>query len=292
MTGTLVIWNPTAGAGRAEDVDKRRDELRALLLEHGIDAEVVASRSEDEAVERVDAAVRAGRRTIVAAGGDGTVRAVALRLLGRDVALGILPMGTAMNVARSLDIPLELPPAAEVLRTGAVRSIDVAQVRGETFLEIASIGAAAELLAGGREANEGRIGRALDLLREGLRHRRTRVRLQLDGREIRGRAPSIAVANGRFTGRGLELVPEAALDDGLLDVLVFEGFGGLELLVHLARLLLGSAHDRRIRRYRAANVDVSTHRPLRIRIDSGVVGTTPAVFTTRPRSLRVIAPTR
>jgi YegS/Rv2252/BmrU family lipid kinase len=292
MTATLVIWNPTAGGGAAEDLDKRRDELRALLLEHGIDAEVVASRSEAEAVERVDAAVRDGHRTIVAAGGDGTVRTVALRLLGRDVALGILPMGTAMNVARSLDIPLEVPLAAEVLRTGAVRTIDVAQVRGETFLEIASIGAAAELLAGGREAKEGRIDRALDLLRQGVRHPRTRIRLKLDGREIRGRAPSIAIANGRFTGRGLELVPEAALDDGLLDVLVFEGFGGLELLVHLARLLLGRAHDRRIRRYRAATVDVTTHRPLPIRIDSGVIGPTPAVFTTRPRSLRVIAPPR
>jgi len=292
MAGTLVIWNPTAGGGRAEDRDKRRDELRELLLERGIEAEIFVSPSEDEAVERVDTAVRDGHRTIVAAGGDGTVRAVALRLLDRDVALGILPMGTAMNVARSLDIPLELPLAADLLRGCEPRSIDVAQVRGETFLEVASIGAAAELLAGGREANEGRIGPALDLLRQGIRNRRTRIRLKLDGREIHGRAPSIAIANGRFTGRGLELVPEAALDDGRLDVLVFEGFGGLELLVHLARLLLGRAKDRRIRRYRATTVDVVTHRPLPIRIDSGVVGTTPAVFTTRPRCLRVIAPAR
>src|SRR4029079_798963 len=130
-------------------------------------------------------------------------------------------------------------------------------------------GAAAELLAGGREANEGRIGPALDLLRQGIRNRRTRIRLQLDGREIHGRAPSIAIANGRFTGRGLELVPEAALDDGRLDVLVFEGFAVLALFVHLARLWFGRAKDRRIRRYRATTVDVVTHRPLPIRIDSG-----------------------
>jgi diacylglycerol kinase (ATP) len=292
MAGTLVIWNPTAGGGHADDVDERRDALRRMLLEQGIEADVFISESEGAAAERIDAAIRDGHRTVVAAGGDGTVRSVALRLLDRNVALGILPMGTAMNVARSLDIPLELPAAAEAFRTGYERSIDVAQVRGETFLEIASIGAAAELLAGGREAKKGRIGRAIDLLRQGVRNQRTRIRLTLDGQEIRGRAPSIAVANGRFTGRGLELVPEADLDDGRLDVLVFEGFGGLELLLHLARLLLGRANDRRIRRYRAASVAVITHRPLPIRIDSGVVGTTPAVFTTRPRSLRVIAPMR
>jgi YegS/Rv2252/BmrU family lipid kinase len=292
MAGPLVIWNPTAGGGGTEDVDKRREELRALLVEHGVDAEIFASESEREGVERVDAALRDGHRTIVAAGGDGTVRAVAVRLLDRDAVLGILPMGTAMNVARSLDIPLELPQAADVLRAGSQRRIDVGQVRGETFLEVASIGASAELLAGSREAKEGRIGRAIELLRQGVRHRRTRVRLKLDGREVQGRAPAIAVANGRFTGRGLELVPQAALDDGRLDVLVFEGFGGVELLVHLARLLLGRANDRRIRRYRAATVEVRTHRPLPIRIDSGVVGTTPAVFSTRLRALRVIAPAR
>jgi diacylglycerol kinase (ATP) len=286
----LVIWNPTAGGGSDDDLEQRRDQLQRALLDAGVDAELFASSSEADADERVASAIRDGQRTIVAAGGDGTVRKVAVQLLDRDVTLGILPMGTAMNVARSLKIPLELASAAKILRTGEERSVDVGEVRGEVFLEIASIGAAAELLAGGREAKEGRVGRAIQLLRQALRHRRTRIRLQLDGREVRGRAPSIAVANGRFTGRGLELVPDAILDDGRFDVLVFEGFGGLDLLVHLARLLLGRAQDARIRRYRAATVHVSTHRPLQLRIDSGVRGTTPVAFRTRARSLRVIAP--
>jgi diacylglycerol kinase family enzyme len=73
---------------------------------------------------------------------------------------------------------------------------------------------------------------------------------------------------------------------------IFEGFGAFELLFHLARLLLGRATDRRIRRFRAATVRVRSHRPLPIRIDSGVRGTTPAVFTTRAGVLRVIAPAR
>jgi diacylglycerol kinase (ATP) len=290
VRSTLVIWNPTAGGGSNDDLEKRRDELRRALLDAGIDADVFASASEADAKQRVVSAIRDGHRMIVAAGGDGTVRAVAVQLLDREVALGILPMGTAMNVARSLGIPLELGAAAAVLRTGEERRVDVGEVHDEVFLEIASIGAAAEVLAGGREAQEGRIRRALELLRQVLRHRRTRIRLQLDGREVRGRAPSIAVANGGFTGRGLELVPEAVLDDGRFDVLVFEGFGGLDLLLHLARLLLGRAHDPRIRRYRAANVHVSTSRPLQLRIDSGLRGTTPVAFTTRPRCLRVIAP--
>jgi diacylglycerol kinase (ATP) len=286
---TLVIWNPDAG-GDGGEVEQRRDELRAALARHGIDAEIFESQSESDARRRVQQGLLERVPTIVAAGGDGTVRSIAFQLLGQDVALGILPGGTAMNVARSLGIPLELDAAAAVLAAGHVRRMDIGEVRGQPFLEIASIGLGAEVLAGATHVSEGRFRAALGLLRSGLRNRRTRVRLQLDGREVRTRALSIAVANGRFTGRGMELAPEASLDDGRFDVLVFEGFGPLGLGAHLARVLLGRPHDERISRYTASTVRVSTHRPLPIRVDSQDVGITPASLVTRRAGLRVIAP--
>jgi YegS/Rv2252/BmrU family lipid kinase len=286
----LVIWNSGAGGGSDDDRDQRRDELQAALTKHGIDAELFESDSEEDTEHRISEAIDEGVTTIIAAGGDGTVRSVAFQLLGSKVALGILPLGTAMNVANSLGIPLELDGAAEVLAAGNVRAIDVGEVRGTPFLEIASIGLGAEVLAGATHVSEGRVHVAFDLLRTAIRYRRTRVRLQLDGREVRTRALSIAVANGRYTGRGMDLAPDAKLDDGRLDVLVFEGFGGLGLAWHLARVLLGRRHDDRIRRYRAATVRISTHRPLPVRVDSQDLGSTPVTVMTRTTTLRVVAP--
>lgn len=288
----LVIWNPGAGGGETdgESAVERRATIEAALKSNRLDAELYQSTSETDTERRLDAALEEGVSTIVAAGGDGTVRSIAFRLLDRDVALGILPLGTAMNVARSLDIPLDLEAAVEVLATGEARRIDVGEARGRPFLEVASIGLGAEVLAGATDAKEGRLRRAFDSLGRAIRYPRTRVRLQLDGREVRGRAPSIAVANGRFTGRGLELVPGASLDDGRFDIYLYEGFGPLQLAAHLARVLVGRPHDPRIRRYRASTVRISTHRPLPVRLDSQDVGTTPVELVTRPGALTVIAP--
>jgi YegS/Rv2252/BmrU family lipid kinase len=289
---TLIIWNPGAGGGGtdAHEVAEGRSSIETTLAKHGIDAELYESASEADTDRRVEAALATGVRSIVAAGGDGTVRSVAFRLLGTETALGVLPLGTAMNVARSLGIPLDLDGAAAVLASGNTRSIDVGEARGRPFLEVASIGLGAEVLEGATDVGEGRVREALAILRRAVRSPRTRVRMQLDGREVRGRAPSIAVANGPFTGRGLELAPQARIGDGRFDVLLFEGFGPWQLGLHLVRVLLGRPHDARIRRYRAATVRISSHRPLPVRLDSQDVGSTPVEIVTRPGALTVIAP--
>lgn len=286
----IVIWNPTAGGGTDDDVDERRATLERTLADHGIQAELHQSESEADTDRRVDDAVQEGRRPIIAAGGDGTVRSIAFKLLGTDVPLGILPLGTAMNVANSLGIPLDLDGAAAVLATGAERSIDVGEVRGRPFLEIASIGLGAEVLRKATHVGEGRLHAAVELLRTTLRSRRTRVRLQLDGREVRSRALMVAVANGMYTGRAIGLAPKARLDDGKFDVLLYEGFGAASLAAHLFRVLLGRPHDERIRHYRAASVRISSRRPLPVRVDSHDLGTTPVELVSRRGALRVIAP--
>lgn len=285
----LIIWNPEAGGG-GDDLDERRNKIWVALRGAGIDAEIFESRSESESERRIDRALAEGVGAIVAAGGDGTVRSVAFRILDHDVPLGILPMGTAMNIARSLGIPLELEAAAKVLTGGPVRAIDVGVVRGQPFLEIASIGLGAEVLAGAAHVDEGRLPAALHTLRTALRYRRTRVRLRLDGREVRGSALMLTVANGPYTGRAINLAPKARIDDGKFDVLFYQGFGAFGLAAHLARVLLGWPHDERIRHYRAAKVHVGTHRPLPIRLDSQDLGTTPVELITRPGALRLFAP--
>jgi diacylglycerol kinase (ATP) len=289
---TLVIWNPGAGGASNDDQSaERRAEIEAALRANGIDAELYQSDSEADTARRVETALADGTSTIVAAGGDGTVRSIAFQLIDRKAALGILPLGTAMNVARSLDIPLDVDGAAAVLAGGHVRAIDVGEVGGRAFLEVASIGQGAEVLQGATEAKEGRLRRALAILKRAMDHPRTRVRLQIDGREVRGRATSIAVANGRFTGRAVELAPEASIDDGRFDVLVDEGSGRIRLLADIARVLIDRMQNPAVRRYRGSVVRVSTHRPLAVRADSHDIGATPVELKVRSRALRVLAPT-
>lgn len=283
----LVILNARAGGG---DQDGVADQVREGLRARGVEAEIFDSSSEEATKRRVGEALAEPRQfdAIVAAGGDHTVRSVAFELLETEMPLGILPLGTAMNIARTLDLPLELEPALDVLAHGEPRPIDVGYVGDQPFLEIATIGLAAELLDDATAVSEGRLNAARALLGRFVRHRRTRVWLDLDGRPVMHRVVSLAIANGRFTGRALEVAPDARLDDGLLDVICYLGFGPLEVLRELAKVALGLGRGSRTVTYRARRVAIRSHHPLPVRADSNHIGTTPTIAATRPRSILVI----
>ncbi|NJD29723.1 MAG: lipid kinase, partial [Chloroflexi bacterium] len=170
MRRMLVIWNGQAGGGDADGQSLVRDRL----AEHGIEVEIFESTSEADARDRVRRALGDGLAAIVAAGGDGTVRPIALELVGGDTPLGILPLGTAMNAARALELPLELEPAIDVLATGRPRPIDVGVANGTPFLEVASIGLTADVLAGATAADAGRWRAGFELVRRAWRQPRTR----------------------------------------------------------------------------------------------------------------------
>lgn len=289
----LVIFNPNAGkkAGLSTNTTDEAD-LRRALADYRLDAEVFVSPDQDAAVRRVRAAVAEGYDVVAAAGGDGTVHCVAFELRGTSTALGILPAGTAMNVARSLGIPRELDAAAQLLGSDEVRAIDVGWARDRPFLEMASIGLNAEVLEIAEKAEGGRLRAVLRLIREAVNSRPTRVLLELDGREIRTRALGLAVAVGPYAGVGITVAPEARLDDGKLDVVVFEGFRRLELIRHLIAAAGGRRAKRRVTTHRATQVHVATRRPLSIRIDSADAGMTPIELRVKPGHLRVVAPSR
>ncbi len=163
-------------------------------------------------------------------------------------------------------------------------------MRDQPFLEVATIGLAADMLADATRVSEGRLRSAIDLLWRAIRHRRTRIWLDLDGGQVRHRAVSVAIANGGFTGRALEAAPDAQIDDGQLDVVCFLGYGPLEVLKEFVRLTLGIGSGTTTATYRAARVRIRSHHPLPVRADSQELGATPVDLTTRPRALRVIGP--
>ncbi len=289
----LVVFNPNAGrkAGLPTNTTDETD-LRRAFADHHLDGDVFVSPDQAGATERVRTAVAEGYDVVAAAGGDGTVRSVAFELLGTSTALGILPAGTAMNVARSLGIPRDLDAAAGLLGSGEIRATDVGWARDRPFLEMASIGLNAEVLEIAEKAEGGRLGEVVRLIREAIRSRPTRILLELDGGEIRTRALGLAVAVGPYAGVGIPVAPEARLDDGKLDVVVFDGSRRLELVRHLVAATGERRPERRVRTHRAARVRVASRRPLSIRIDSADAGTTPIDLTVKCGHLRVVAPPR
>jgi diacylglycerol kinase (ATP) len=251
---------------------------------------VVPTGSEEEAKEAVAREVAGGADLIVAAGGDGTVGLIGTELVGSDVALGILPLGSVMNICRMLGVPRELPGAAAAIAQRHVESIDVGEANGQLFYETASVGIQAAVFRHTQEFENGDWGSVFRAVREAFRYNPARVTLTLDGeREVATRALMVTISNAPYIGVAMTVAPDARLDDGQFDVVVWEHFSKRELLRHLASIAFGRRrYSPHISTHRAARVTVVGHRPLPSRADSHDLGTTPLECLMHPQALRVV----
>lgn len=288
----VVIRNASAGSKGGIPTNGITDaQLDAVLATLGCPLEVVVSGSEDEARQATRAAVAAGCDMVVAAGGDGTAGTIAAELLGTRTALGILPLGSVMNIARSLGLPRELEAATAVLAGGHVRTIDVGDAGDRPFFEAASIGLNAALFREAQRFDDGDWSSVIRTIWVAIRYRPARIELELDDQVVRTRALMVTVANGPYTGVGMRVAPDARLDDGCFDVRVFRGFSKFELLRHLAGIAFGRyRYAPHVSTYRSRRVRATSASPLPARADAVDLGTTPVEFVVRPAALRVVVP--
>jgi YegS/Rv2252/BmrU family lipid kinase len=299
-----VILNPNAGRKVGLPVNRGldRDGVARLLAAAGVRAQIHETAGAGDAIELVREAARQDPQApVIAAGGDGTLRVVARTLmdLGRSEPaavppIGIMPLGSVMNVSRSLGIPREPEAAARVLAEGHVRTIDAGEVVGwGAFFEGVGVGIHAELLSAGASLDAGDRRATVRSVWRAVRYRPARLTLELDdARVISTRTLVTSVSNGPFAGVGFTIAPQARLDDGLFDVRVFERFSRWELLRHFLAIANGRrTYEPRVRTYRSASVRITSGRPLRVRADGEEAGWTPVELRVRPAALRVIAPT-
>lgn len=210
----------------------------------GIELEVRRTEAAGHAVELAREAAAAGYERVLAVGGDGTANEVATGLLGTQTALGLLPVGSGNGLARALGLPLEPEAALRTLLTSPVRAMDVGFVNGRPFLNVAGIGFDAAV---GRDFHEwglrgGRRGLWSYLrlgLKRGLRYRPESYRVETESGRFEGRAFAITFANGVQYGNGAVVAPGSRLDDGVFDVVVFEGASILAVLLATPLLFLG-----------------------------------------------------
>jgi len=291
----IAIINAAAGG---TDDPARAQRLAEIFGASDIESRVVLVSKGDEIADKVRAALRTRPDIIVAGGGDGTINAVASQLVGTDVALGVLPLGTLNHFAKALQVPQEAEAAARAVLSGNVVEVDVGEVNARIFLNNSSLGLYPSLVRR-RAAQQEELGRgkwaaaafaAMTLLR---RHALLSVRLLVDGIEFERRTALVFIGNNAYRMSGLRIGERERLDGGQLGLYLphRKGRGGLLLLA--LRAVTGRLREARdFDALFAASIRIENHHArLPVAIDGEVVlMEAPLRYRIRPRALRVIVP--
>ncbi|MGB8644821.1 MAG: YegS/Rv2252/BmrU family lipid kinase [Anaerolineae bacterium] len=267
LRSVCLVYNPKSG-GNVKDANPL-DKIVGALRAHGIRAKVGIKSSGKAARKIAKKAADQKQALVIVAGGDGTIEDVASQLIGTDTALGILPIGTMNNLARSLGIPLDLDDACALLGAGSTRPIDVGCIiteekpEGEYFLETAGLGLTALTFPEGQAVKKGRLGMLPRALVKLFEYKPSPVEIELDdGETIHANSELVTVSNAPLTGLNFLIAPEAKMDDGLLDIAVYDGMGKTDVLEYFLAMSGGKrAENPKIRFYRAHKVLIRSPQP-------------------------------
>ncbi len=294
MPSARLIVNPTSGGGRGATLAR---QASLELQRRGCQHEVLYSSAPTDPGVFAAQAVRDGCTLVVGVGGDGLVHAVANSLVGTPATLGIIPAGRGNDIARGLGIPLRPSEACELIaqhRAQPAARIDVGQAHERYFLSIVLVGLAAEI---NRRANL--LGRfrfnavysALTVLSVFLSAPQT-FTIRCDGHEQRCYSWLIAVGNLGSSGRGMQLVPAARVDDGILDACLAHGMGRWELLLRAFPRVFNGSHVylTGIESLRGREITIRSETPGDIYADGECLGALPVTLRAIPQALAVIRP--
>jgi YegS/Rv2252/BmrU family lipid kinase len=231
---------------------------------------------------------------VIVCGGDGSVSSAALAAVESGLPLGIIPMGTANDLARTLGIPADLGKAADVIAAGHRRRIDVGTVNGHAFFNVASIGLSTELarsLDPALKRRFGRFGYALAAAKVLSKADRFKARVTEKGQVIEATTYQIAIGNGRHYGGGNVVEASASIDDGHLDFYSLEMKNVWKLALMLRSFRAGT-HGAwsEVRTARCIEFDVETDHEMPVNTDGEIVTSTPAHFKVLPKAIAVFAP--
>ena len=284
----LFLVNPRSRNGR-QGIGPALERLRAgglTLFDPGCKDAVDVSRCILAHRDKVDC--------VIVGGGDGTLNAAGAGLLASGLPLGMLPLGTANDFARSVGLPLDPAEAAGVICNGLARSIDVGEVNGRAFFNVASVGLAADLaqrLTADSKRRFGRLSYAMSASHVLMEARPFHATLLLGEQKIMVRTMQIAVGNGRYYGGGNIVASSAQIDDGHLDLYSLE-FSQVWRMALMIRSFKAGSHGavREVRTARGASFEVITRKPRPVNADGELVTQTPARFTQRLQAISVYVP--
>ena len=288
-----LVFNPSSGKDEKNNA-LRLAEVVSALRTHGIEPNIGVKTSGKAARELARQAVKSRLPLVIVAAGDGTVEDVASQLIGSSTALGIVPLGTMNNVARSLGIPIDIAASCALIGMGTTRHIDVGRVFSndqpqiEYFLEGAGVGLSAIAALAGQSIEKRRWHLVPDALRRFFSARPGVLRVAMDDEVIEVSSRIVTVSNAPMMGNNMMVAPEAKMDDGYLDVVVYDGMGDAALVKHF--MAAANGNPDRLKSYRSRHVRITSSEPLPSNSDKDVVARRQVIdIEIAPRALAVIA---
>jgi YegS/Rv2252/BmrU family lipid kinase len=289
-----VVLNATSGHGTAP---KAAERLKEIFAEAGREASVTLASGGSEINAAIRRAVEAGCETLVVGGGDGTINSGAAAVVGRGIALGVLPLGTLNHFAKDLGIPLDLDKAAKVVLDGVVCKVDVGEVNGRIFLNNSSLGAYPAIVRLRDKYKATLRGKWIAALWAGLTVLRRSpfmaVRIVAQGEAIIRRTPLVLVGNNEYRMTGIHAGSRESLARGRLALYVLNAQQRPGLLRLTWQVLLKGAERAKevdLITVEEATVETKRHR-LQVATDGEVFTLeSPLHYRIRPGALRVHVP--
>ena len=283
MDEILVIFNPAARSEKARRVLRTIGQLSGSIMR--------ATAAAGDALTLAKWGVDHGYKTIVAAGGDGTINEVVNGLAGADVRLGILPIGTMNVFASELGIPTELARAWKVIEAGHVRRIDLARANTHYFVQLAGVGLDAQVVQAtswNLKKNFGPLSYVIAAAQIAAQ-KPPRLFVEADGETHEG--SFVLVGNGRYYGGPFAFFSRAQIDDGKLDILIFRNLGYLDIARYLGGILTGTHTDLPdVRYFQTKRASVSSEVEVPVELDGELEGLLPVTFRISSRKLSVLTP--
>jgi YegS/Rv2252/BmrU family lipid kinase len=299
----VFLVNPASANG---STGRRWPELARRAAARGLTGEALLSERPGHLSELAREAVAGGATSLVVVGGDGTVHEVVDGLAstgaGGDVELGVVPLGTGRDFARSLRIPKRLDDALDVVRDGRLRTVDIGRATymrgdGEAHAHFANFagagisGAIADRANRTTKAFGGRLSFIWATLAVFSRWQPTEMTVEIDGDRRQVLLLEALAMNGDYTAGGMWVAPEASLEDGTFDVVLIGNFSKAEFTTTFPKIYRGThVSHAKVEIVRARELRVDAPTPLPIVLDGEQPGTTPVRFELLPGALRVRAP--
>jgi diacylglycerol kinase (ATP) len=289
-----LIANPGAG-----DAKEEADKLKLVtdsLENKGLKVDLVLTKPKEEATPVARRASRNGYKVIVAMGGDGTVEAVMRGMIGSKSRLGIIPSGTANNVAKSLGIPLDLEEACDLIASGKTLKLDIGRVKTKNgkkfhFFEMATVGLSAAIYPDLNKVATGKLSHIKDTAATFF-HQETKPTVYLTfNNESKDKVETmlVMVSNTPTTGKGFKVAPQASMQDGLLDISVYPEFNKVELVHYYASIMDGGySGDKKVQHYQARKLKIKSSPKLDVMADGVALGKGTVKIKVQPGALRVI----
>ena len=272
MSKISFIINPVAGGGKAKGLIPL---IESKMEKYEKEYSIKLTTKPEEAIKIAENSVE-DYDIIVAVGGDGTINEVARGLVNKGKGiLGIIPGGTGNDMAKSLGISIDPERALEHLCNGKNSTIDVGQVNDFVFFNIASIGFDAEVVMNTiniKKAIRSRFAYGISVIYSLFSFKKKKIQINIDGEFAEEDVILVAVGNGKYYGGGMEILPDAKVNDEYLDVCIISGIRKTKLLFLFPSIFKGNhiKYTKYVKIYRGKNIRITSKEGLYLNIDGEI----------------------